>query len=99
MRVIPKRTKVRLELFKGIEVVDVLVGAAGVGLAISLMFSNLPGKYIMMVIVLLLTVSMVRPVMSASIWQVTGDAAPPPTKRIVSEVFTFLLSHSNNQRK
>ena len=26
MRVIPKRTKVRLELFKGIEVVDVLVG-------------------------------------------------------------------------
>ncbi|MBR3736028.1 MAG: hypothetical protein IKN07_09100, partial [Lachnospiraceae bacterium] len=62
MRVSPKRTKVRLELFKGIEVVDVLVGAAGVGLAISLMFSNLPGKYIMMVIVLLLTVSMVVPI-------------------------------------
>ena len=62
MRVIPKRTKVRLELFKGIEVVDVLVGAAGVGLAISLMFSNLPGKYIVMVIVLLLTVSMVVPI-------------------------------------
>ena len=62
MRVIPKRTKVRLELFKGVEVVDVLVGAAGVGLAISLMFSNLPGKYIMLILVLLLTVSMIVPI-------------------------------------
>ena len=62
MRVIPKRTKVRLELFKGVEVVDVLVGAAGVGLAVSLMFSNLPGKYVMVVVVLLLTISMVVPI-------------------------------------
>ena len=27
MRIIPKRTKVRMELFKGIELVDVLVAA------------------------------------------------------------------------
>ena len=61
MRVIPKRTKVRLELFKGIEVVDVLVGAAGVGLAISVLFSNLPGKYPLTIILLLLTVALVVP--------------------------------------
>ena len=61
MRVIPKRTKVRLELFKGIEVIDVLVGAAGVGLAISVLFSNLPGKYPLTIILLLLTVALVVP--------------------------------------
>ena len=31
MRIIPKRTKVRMELFKGIELVDVLVAGAGMG--------------------------------------------------------------------
>ena len=62
MRVIPKRTKVRLELFKGIEVVDVLVGAAGVGLSISLLFSNLPGKYVLTILVLILAVAMVVPI-------------------------------------
>ena len=62
MRVIPKRTKVRLELFKGVEVVDVLVGAAGIGLCISLVFSNLPGKFVVAILLLLITVSMVVPI-------------------------------------
>ena len=62
MRVIPKRTKVRLELFKGVEVVDVLVGAAGIGLTISLVFSNLPGKYVLAVILGLFTIAMVVPI-------------------------------------
>lgn len=61
MRVIPKRTKVRLELFKGVEVVDVLVGSAGIGLAISVMFSNLPAKYVVSMIISMLTLSMVIP--------------------------------------
>ena len=62
MRVIPKRTKVRLELFKGVEVVDVLVGAAGIGLTISLVFSNLPGKFVLAVILGLFTIAMVVPI-------------------------------------
>ena len=61
MRVIPKRTKVRLELFKGVEVVDVLVGSAGIGLAVSVMFSNLPAKYVISMIICMLTLSMVIP--------------------------------------
>ena len=36
---------------------------------------------------------------AASIWQVKGDRAPPPTKRMGSEVFTFLASHSSSQRR
>ncbi len=61
MRVIPKRTKVRLELFKGIEVVDVLVGASGLALAISIFFSNLPGHFIISLIILVIAVALVVP--------------------------------------
>ena len=44
------------------------------------------------------TVSMVLPVISARIWQVTSLRAPPPTKRIVSLVLTFFSEVSINQR-
>ena len=42
MRIIPKKTKVAMEFFKGIEVPDVLVGVVGVSIVISVIFSNLP---------------------------------------------------------
>ena len=61
MRVIPKRTKVRLELFKGVEVVDVLVGSAGFALAVSLFLSNLPGRVIISLFVAIFTIAMVVP--------------------------------------
>lgn len=44
MRIIPKETKVRIEFFKGVELMDVLVGAVGVSLAASVFVSNLPYK-------------------------------------------------------
>ena len=46
MRIIPKRTKVRMELFKGIELVDVLVAGAGMGLSASFLVSNLPAHLV-----------------------------------------------------
>ncbi|MCR5118462.1 MAG: ATP-binding protein [Lachnospiraceae bacterium] len=61
MRVIPKRTKVRLELFKGVEVIDVLVGSAGLALAVSVFLSNLPGHFLLSMIIAILTVGMVIP--------------------------------------
>ena len=61
MRVIPKRTKVRLELFKGIEVVDVIVGSAGIALTISVFLSNFPGHIVVSIILFALTVGMVVP--------------------------------------
>ena len=61
MRVIPKRTKVRLELFKGVEVIDVLVGSAGFALAVSVFLSNLPAHIMVSVIIAILTVGMVIP--------------------------------------
>lgn len=44
MRIIPKETKVRIEFFKGVELLDVIVGAVGVSLAVSVFVSNLPYK-------------------------------------------------------
>ena len=42
MRIIPKKTKVSMEFFKGIEIPDVLVGTVGISIVISVLFSNLP---------------------------------------------------------
>ena len=61
MRVIPRRTNVRLELFRGIEVVDVLVGAVGALIVISFAVSNLPGKFIWAMVMLAITVCLVIP--------------------------------------
>ena len=46
MRIIPKKTKVAMEFFKGVEVPDVLVGVLGVAIVISVIFSNLPYRMI-----------------------------------------------------
>lgn len=62
MRIIPKRTKVRMELFKGIEVVDVIVAAAGLGISASFLAANLPGHIIIAAAALILTVGLVIPI-------------------------------------
>ena len=46
MRIIPKKTKVAMEFFKGVEVPDVLVGVLGIAIVISVIFSNLPYRMI-----------------------------------------------------
>lgn len=62
MRVIPKKTKVSMELFKGIGVLDVLVGALGLGTSVSLMVSNLPANGILGMVALMLTIALVFPI-------------------------------------
>ncbi len=42
MRIIPKKTKVAMEFFKGVEIPDVFVGIVGLSIVISIVFSNLP---------------------------------------------------------
>ena len=61
MRVIPKRTNVRLELFKGIEVMDVIVGSVGALIVISFAVSNLPAKFVFAIAMLAITVLLVIP--------------------------------------
>ncbi|MBR6405191.1 MAG: DUF87 domain-containing protein [Lachnospiraceae bacterium] len=43
-RMIPEKTKVRVELFRGVTIGDLIVGAIGIGLLILVLISNLPYK-------------------------------------------------------
>lgn len=61
MRIIPKRTKVRMELFKGIELADVLVAGIGLGIASSFLVSNLPFNLPLSIISLIVTAALVVP--------------------------------------
>ena len=61
MRLIPGKTKVEIELFKGVTLPDILVGGIAAGLMILALLSSLPGRlYIMLVIALLAVGLLVR---------------------------------------
>ena len=62
MRVIPKKTNVRMELFRGLEMMDVAVGAVGLALTVSLLVANVPGHLFMAIAVVLLTAGLVVPI-------------------------------------
>ncbi len=62
MRIIPKRTKVTMEFFKGISLIDVLVGVLGIAIVVSLIFSNLPFRIWLAVLVFILFAGSVIPV-------------------------------------
>lgn len=62
MRIIPKKTNVEMEFFKGIGVVDMLVLGIGGSLAFSLLLSDLPFHLILFIITLTATVAIVVPV-------------------------------------
>ena len=61
MRLIPGKTKVQMELFKGVSLTDVLIGLAAMLLAIFVMISSLPGKlYIVIGIVFVAGILLAR---------------------------------------
>ena len=45
MRLIPGKTKVKIELFKGVGIGDIVVGIIGIGLVTLLLMSTIPFKY------------------------------------------------------
>ncbi len=61
MRIIPKKTKVQIEFFKGIGVLDVAVGLIGASFAIALFLSDLPFHVPVSVIALILVIGLVIP--------------------------------------
>lgn len=62
MRVIPKKTKVGMELFRGIGVLDVLVGSVGLSLSASFLTANLPGHMVIATVMLIATVGLLFPI-------------------------------------
>ncbi|MDR1193209.1 MAG: DUF87 domain-containing protein [Peptococcaceae bacterium] len=61
MRIIPKNTKVRIEFFKGIELMDILFGLVGVAIDMALFISNLPFKMMLMGGVTVLFIGLILP--------------------------------------
>ncbi len=59
MRLIPGKTKVDIELFKGVTLPDILVGAVGASMVVLALLSTLPGKLYIALAVGLLTVGLV----------------------------------------
>ncbi len=56
MRIIPKKTKVSFELFKGISIADFAVAAIGFTLAVLVLCSNLPFKFTLLTITIVVFV-------------------------------------------
>ncbi|MDR1205810.1 MAG: ATP-binding protein [Peptococcaceae bacterium] len=61
MRIIPKNTKVRIEFFKGVELLDVLVGAVGVAIDMALFVSNMPFKMVAIGVVSVIFAGLILP--------------------------------------
>ncbi len=62
MRIIPKKTNVKMEFFKGIGVMDILIIAVGGAFAFSILLSDFPFHIIIFCMVLMITVALVIPV-------------------------------------
>ena len=61
MRLIPGKTKVQVELFKGVSIGDIVVGAIGATMLILVLISNLPGKiYISIGVIAIFALLLVR---------------------------------------
>ena len=44
MRIIPKKTKVSIEFFKGVDIIDLIIGMIGIFLVAMVVMSSLPFK-------------------------------------------------------
>ncbi len=61
MRIIPKKTKVTTELFKGVSILDVIIGMLGAMMCIAVLTSNLPYKLWIVIGVLAFFVFLLMP--------------------------------------
>ena len=59
MRLIPGKTKVQIELFKGVTLWDILVGAIAMVLAILVIISSMGGKVVALSIILAVAVLLI----------------------------------------
>ncbi len=62
MRIIPKKTKVETELFKGVSIIDVLVGMFGAFVCVALITSNLPYRWWIAIGVFVVFVFLLMPI-------------------------------------
>ena len=61
MRIIPKKTKVKLEFFKGIELLDVIVGLVGAVFTMAVFLSDLPFHIWISLLILVIFIGLIIP--------------------------------------
>ena len=58
MRMIPGKTKVKIELFRGVRVADAVIGSVFLGLIVLIISSNLPGMWVIALVLLLIGIGL-----------------------------------------
>ena len=74
MRIIPKNTKVKLQFYKGIGIYDVILAIVALAFIALIVTSNLPSKYIIAMIVLIVVAPMYIPIGDIKLYQSLGYA-------------------------
>lgn len=72
MRIIPKNTKVKMQFYKGIGIYDVIVGVIALAFIALAVTSNLPNKYIIALVVLMIAAPMFIPIGDVKLYQALG---------------------------
>ena len=72
MRTIPKKTKVKFQFYKGIGIYDVILAIVALALLALIVTSNLPSKYIIAMIVLIVVAPMYIPIGDIKLYQALG---------------------------
>lgn len=74
MRIIPKNTKVKLQFYKGVTIADVLLAVVGLGFLALAVSSNLHGKWIIAMIILVVFAPLFIPIGEMKLYQAVSDA-------------------------
>lgn len=72
MRIIPKRTKVKVQFYKGIGIYDVIIGVIALAFLALAVTSNLPNKYTIALIILIVVAPMYIPLGDIKLYQAIG---------------------------
>ena len=74
MRIIPKNTKIRLQFYKGVNITDVILAMIGLGFLALAVSSNLPSKWVISVVILVIFCPLYIPVGDIKLYNAIGYA-------------------------
>lgn len=74
MRVIPKRTKIKMQFYRGIGIYDIILGLIALGFIALAVTSNLPNKYALAIGILIVVAPMYIPLGDIKLYQALGYA-------------------------
>ncbi len=72
MRIIPKRTKVKIQFYKGVGIYDVILGVIALAFLALAVTSNLPNKYTIALLILIVVAPMYIPLGDIKLYQAVG---------------------------